>query len=97
MRFPGHNYQQWLQLLLQPHGSRSAERHADRQLRLSGIEQVIHPFQNRALTPREGARLQGLEDSFMFRGTRSQTVKQIGNAVPPLLGQVIAQAILDQS
>jgi len=54
----------------------------------------IHPYQNRALTPREGARLQGFEDSFRFKGTRSQVVKQIGNAVPPLLGQVIAEALL---
>ena len=56
----------------------------------------IHPFQDRALTPREGARLQGFEDSFIFKGTRAQVVKQIGNAVPPLLGQVVAQSLLDQ-
>lgn len=56
----------------------------------------IHPFQDRALTPREGARLQGFPDSFTFSGTRSQVVKQIGNAVPPLLGETIARAIADQ-
>jgi len=55
----------------------------------------IHPFQHRALTPREGARLQGFPDAFAFKGTRSQVVKQIGNAVPPLLGRVIADALLD--
>ncbi len=54
----------------------------------------IHPFQDRALTPREGARLQGFQDTFQFRGTRSQIVKQIGNAVPPLLGRCIADAII---
>ncbi|WP_440977857.1 DNA cytosine methyltransferase [Sphingomonas pseudosanguinis] len=54
----------------------------------------IHPTQHRALTPREGARLQGFPDRFTFEGTRSQIVKQIGNAVPPLLGQAIAEAIL---
>ena len=53
----------------------------------------IHPLQNRALTPREGARLQGFEDSYQFRGNRAQIVKQIGNAVPPLLGRVIAESI----
>lgn len=53
----------------------------------------IHPYQNRALTPREGARLQGFPDNYIFRGTRSQIVKQIGNAVPPILGKVIAYAI----
>ena len=56
----------------------------------------IHPYQDRALTPREGARLQGFEDGFKFHGTRSQVVKQIGNAVPPLLGQVLAEALLRQ-
>ncbi len=55
----------------------------------------IHPVQHRALTPREGARLQGFFDTFKFIGTRSQIVKQIGNAVPPLLGHLIAQAILE--
>ena len=55
----------------------------------------IHPYQDRALTPREGARLQGFEDSCKFKGNRSQIVKQIGNAVPPILGQVIAESILE--
>ena len=55
----------------------------------------IHPFQDRALTPREGARMQSFADDFVFRGSRSQIVKQIGNAVPPLLGKLIAEAILE--
>lgn len=54
----------------------------------------IHPEQDRALTPREGARLQSFEDTFQFAGTRSQKVKQIGNAVPPLIGRIIAETIL---
>jgi DNA (cytosine-5)-methyltransferase 1 len=54
----------------------------------------IHPTQDRALTPREGARLQNFEDTFRFSGTRSQIVKQIGNAVPPLLGKLVADTIL---
>lgn len=53
----------------------------------------IHPIQNRALTPREGARLQSFDDSFKFFGNRSQITKQIGNAVPPLLGTAIADTI----
>lgn len=53
----------------------------------------IHPQQDRALTPREGARLQSFDDDFEFFGNRTQIVKQIGNAVPPLLGQVIAEKI----
>jgi DNA (cytosine-5)-methyltransferase 1 len=54
----------------------------------------IHPHQDRALTPREGARIQSFPDRFDFRGASAQIVKQIGNAVPPLLGQRIAEAIL---
>lgn len=53
----------------------------------------IHPTADRALTPREGARLQSFDDSFRFVGSRTQVVKQIGNAVPPLLGTVLADAI----
>jgi DNA (cytosine-5)-methyltransferase 1 len=53
----------------------------------------IHPKQDRALTPREGARLQSFDDSFYFAGNRTQVVKQIGNAVPPFLGQAIAAAV----
>lgn len=55
----------------------------------------IHPHQDRALTLREGARLQSFDDGFGFAGTRTQIAKQIGNAVPPLLGQAIAEAVLD--
>jgi DNA (cytosine-5)-methyltransferase 1 len=56
----------------------------------------IHPYQDRALTPREGARIQSFPDTFAFAGTRAQIVKQIGNAVPPLLGEVLAGAIAAQ-
>ena len=53
----------------------------------------IHPIQDRALTVREGARIQGFPDIFKFSGTRTQIVKQIGNAVPPILSKVIADSI----
>lgn len=53
----------------------------------------IHPKFDRALTPREGARLQSFDDDFVFYGSRSQIVKQIGNAVPPLLGRAIAEEL----
>jgi DNA (cytosine-5)-methyltransferase 1 len=52
----------------------------------------IHPSQDRALTPREGARLQSFDDDFAFAGTRTETVRQIGNAVPPLLGRALARS-----
>jgi DNA (cytosine-5)-methyltransferase 1 len=53
----------------------------------------IHPRQDRALTPREGARLQSFPDDFAFVGGRAQIVKQIGNAVPPLLGRSLAEQL----
>lgn len=56
----------------------------------------IHPEQNRALSLREGARLQGFPDNFKFVGTRSQVAKQIGNAVPPILGEVLANFLKDE-
>jgi DNA (cytosine-5)-methyltransferase 1 len=56
----------------------------------------IHPFQDRGLTAREGARLQTFPDTFVFaRGQTSQRL-QIANAVPPLLGEAIGRAILEE-
>ena len=50
----------------------------------SGLR-CIHYEQNRALTPREGARIQSFPDWFVFFGKRKEIKTQIGNAVPPLL------------
>lgn len=55
----------------------------------------IHPTQNRTITPREAARLQSFDDSFVFKGTVTQICNQIGNAVPPLLGKAIAGSVAD--
>ena len=54
-----------------------------------------HPEQHRALTLREGARLQGFPDSFRFLGTRRDMRLQIGNAVPPPLGLAVGIAVKD--
>ena len=53
----------------------------------------IHPEQNRVVSVREGARLQTIPDSWSFVGSRTRVVNQIGNAVPPLLGRAVAQAV----
>lgn len=55
----------------------------------------IHPYQPRALTTREGARLQGFPDSYRFVGGKGSKNLQIGNAVPPILGEVIGRIIAD--
>ena len=52
-----------------------------------------HPFLNRAITPREAARLQSFDDTFVFKGTKVAIRQQIGNAVPPLLAKAIADQI----
>jgi len=54
----------------------------------------IHPYQNRALSTREGARLQGFPDDYTFIGGKGSKNLQIGNAVPPLFGKIIALEIL---
>lgn len=45
-------------------------------------------------TVRESARLQSFKDTFIFFGNKSQQYKQVGNAVPPMLGYVVAKEIL---
>ena len=54
----------------------------------------IHPAQHRTLTVREAARIQTFPDSFRFAGSRSRQFQQIGNAVPPALGEVVGMAVL---
>ncbi len=58
----------------------------------SGVR-CIHYSQNRALTPREGARIQSFPDWFEFRGGVGSVTTQIGNAVPPLMAIILAKQI----
>lgn len=55
----------------------------------------LHPKQHRPITHREAARLQSFPDSFKFTGTKIEIAKQIGNAVPPLLGKKVAEVLLE--
>ena len=54
----------------------------------------IHPRDSRAMTIREGARLQSFPDDYVFFGSDGMKRLEIGNAVPPLLSSVIAKQVL---
>jgi len=54
-----------------------------------------HPFLNRAITVREAARIQSFPDDFHFVGNKGSQMKQVGNAVPPLLAAAIAEVIMN--
>lgn len=55
----------------------------------------IHPRDSRAMSIREGARLQSFPDNYKFYGSDSMRRLEIGNAVPPLLSMAIAKQMLE--
>lgn len=62
----------------------------------TGHRHHFHYSYNRIPTARESARIQSFPDDFIFTCSRTSQLKQIGNAVPPLLGQAIAKSLLEQ-
>src|SRR5699024_7269492 len=57
------------------------------------MRKVFHYKQNRALSPRELARIQTFPDNFIFEGKSISIQQQIGNAVPPKLSEAIAKEV----
>ena len=60
----------------------------------TGHRTHFHYKWNRIPTVRENARLQSFPDDFIFYGNKQQQYKQVGNAVPPLVGQALAEEII---
>lgn len=53
----------------------------------------VHYKDHRVMTPRELARLQGFPDNFLFEGSKSEQLIQIGNAVPIQLARAVGMHI----
>lgn len=58
------------------------------------FNKFVHPGENRFITVREAARLQGFPDSVTFLGTLTSTQLQVGNAVPIPLAEAVFESVL---
>lgn len=61
----------------------------------TGHNVYFHPHFKRVPTIRESARIQSFPDDFIFTGNKGQQFRQVGNAVPPLLAEAVAKAIME--
>lgn len=59
------------------------------------FNKFVHPYEDRFITPREAARLQGFPDDLEFKGTLTSVQRQIGDAVPVELGTAIFRSLLN--
>ena len=61
----------------------------------TGHNVYFHPIFDRVPTIRESARLQSFPDTFIFTGNKGEQFRQVGNAVPPLMAEALARAIIE--
>lgn len=61
----------------------------------TGHRTYFHYEEKRIPSTREVARIQSFPDSYIFTGPRNDQQKQVGNAVPPILAELIAKSILN--
>jgi DNA (cytosine-5)-methyltransferase 1 len=59
----------------------------------NNCDHYYHPTENRRITIREMAKLQGYPDDYIFFGSKSEQSRQVGNSVPVGLGKVLAKSI----
>jgi len=55
-----------------------------------GKSVIIHPNENRIISVREGARIQGFPDDYIFAGILNEKIQMVANAVPVPLAKAIA-------
>lgn len=56
----------------------------------------VHPEQDRGLSIREAALLQGFPSTYVFEGSLDDAFRQIGNAVPPVFAASLAAHVVAQ-
>ncbi|MCL1067449.1 DNA cytosine methyltransferase [Shewanella olleyana] len=60
-----------------------------------GVVVLHHPNNNRRMTVRETAAVQSFPDDFEFIGSKTSGYRQIANAVPPLIGKVLGEMLIE--
>lgn len=61
----------------------------------NNCDHYYHPTEDRRITIREMARIQGYADDYIFFGSKSEQSRQVGNSVPVGLSKALAKAIYD--